>query len=262
MRNLRLVWILFKLKLSRTMVFRFNFFSASFVDGSLFIMQLIVFNAIYGRMERIGDWSHAQMIVFIGTFSLLNAVNMVIYFFGINDLPAKIVSGDLDHYLTKPMNPLIRLTFEEINPGSLPLVAMSLIIICYGAARLDTPVTALNVAGYAVLVILMIVLYYDMEVIIRCAPLYAMSISTVNELEGNLLILCFRVPGTLFKGVFKVIFYFFLPYGIMSTIPTQMLTGMLTPAGFAYGVGVAVLFTWLALWLWKTGLKRYRSASS
>ena len=39
-----------------------------------------------------------EMVVYIGTFSLLNAINMVIYFFGVNEIPQKIRSGGLDLY--------------------------------------------------------------------------------------------------------------------------------------------------------------------
>ncbi len=118
-RNLRFIWMLFKLKLSHSMVFRLAFFGAFFADGILFIIQLLVFSAIYGNVDMIGSWNQAQMIIFIGTFSLINAISMVLVFFGINDLPRKIKSGSLDHYLTKPISPLLRLTFESIDLGHL-----------------------------------------------------------------------------------------------------------------------------------------------
>lgn len=60
------------------------------------------------------------MILYIGTFSLINAVSMTICFFGLNGIPGKVQSGELDLYLTKPVSPLFRLTFENISPGSIP----------------------------------------------------------------------------------------------------------------------------------------------
>jgi len=260
-RQLRLIWMLLKMKLSHMMVFRLSFFGAFFVDGSMFAIQLLVFNAIYSSIDSIGGWTRGEMTVFIGTFSLINALNMVIYFFGVNDIPDKIVSGALDHYLTKPMNPLLRLTFENIDLGSLPLVAASIGIIVYGAGQLAAPVTLPQAAGYVFLVLIMTVLWYDVELLLRTVPFFVSSAKRIDRAE-ELLVLCFKIPGTLFRGAFKVLFYFILPYGIMSTISTQMLAGTLTPAGFAYGTGVVVLFTALALKLWKLGLKHYKSASS
>lgn len=262
-RNCKLVWMLIKMRLSHMMMFRLNFFSAAFVDTTVFAVELLAFSAIYANVDAIGGWTRAEMIIFIGTFSLINALNMVIFFFGVIQLPQKIISGDLDHYLTKPMNPLLRLTFEQVNVGSLPLIVGSILVIAYGVFSLPVSPTAGQIAGYIMLTLLMTVLWYDMEVILRCIPFFVMSASdTAGELEGSFITLCFRIPGTLFKGVYKVIFYFVLPYGIMSTIPTQMLSGMLTPLGFAYGVGVVVLFSAFTRWFWRLGLKHYKSASS
>lgn len=260
-RNLRLVFLLIKMKLSHMMVFRLNFFGAFFVDGSMFAIELLVFSTIYSNVDSIGGWSRGEMIIFIGTFSLINALNMVIYFFGIVKIPGKILNGELDHYLAKPMNPLLRLTFEEVNPGSIPLVPGSAAIILYGVSLLKKPVTAGAVAGYILMVLLMTLLWYDMEVILRCLPFFFSSSSAADQFEGSFLSLCFRIPGTLFKGAFKLLFYFIMPYGIMSTIPTQMLAGTLTPLGFLYGAGVVLLFTIFALKFWRFGLRHYTSAS-
>jgi ABC-type uncharacterized transport system permease subunit len=71
-----------------------------------------------------------------------------------------------------------------------------------------------------------------------------------------------KIPGTLFKHAFKVIFYLLLPYGIMSTLPSQLLIGTLSGPGFIYGVAVVILFTVITLKFWRFGLRHYKSASS
>lgn len=262
-RQLRLIGMLVRMKLSRMMVFRFSFFSAFFVDSTMFLFELLAFSAIYANVDSIGGWSRAEMTVFIGTFSLINALNMVVYFFGVIQIPDKIIRGGLDQYLTGPMNPLLRLTFESVNPGSLPLVAVSLAIIAYGAAQLPVAPTVGQACLYGLMVLLMTLLWYDLEVLLRCIPFFVQSsYSVADRIEGSMLSMNFRIPGTLYRGVLKLLFYFFLPYGIMSTLPTQLLAGTLTPAGFLYGVLMVALFTWLTLFVWRKGLSRYKSASS
>lgn len=262
MRNLGFIGLLIRLRLEHLMVFRLSFFGATFVDGSMFVLQLAVFQAMYGWVDAIGTFSRGQMFVFVGTFSLINALNMVIYFFGINSIAGRIRDGSLDHYLTKPVNPLLRLTFEQVNPGSLPLIALSLVIIGYGVRLSGVQLTAGHVLLYAVLVGLMTLLWYDCEVVLRTLPFFFISTSAVEQIEGQLIEGCMRVPGMLFTGVWKVIFYFFLPYGVMSTVPTQALTGALTLRGGLYAAGIAVLFTTFTLWFWRFGLCHYKSASS
>jgi len=260
--NLRFIYLLIKLKLSHMMVFRLNFFMVFFADGMLFIMQLLAFEAIYSQVDGIGGWSRGQMIIFVGTFSIINALNMLIYFFGIVDIPGKIKRGDLDQYLTKPVNPLLRLTFESINPGSIPLVVMSVIIVSYGVSVAGVRVSFLQALGYAALVILMTILWYDMELIFRSITFLVISSDGIQRLEEQLIELNFKIPGVLYKGIFKILFYFLLPYGVMSTIPTQFITQSISAGGIITACGTVVLFTAFALWLWKFGLKHYKSASS
>lgn len=260
-RQLRFILMLIKMKLSHMMMFRLSFFGAFFVDGSLFAIQLLVFSAIYSQVDSIGGWGRGEMIIFIGTFSLINALNMVIFFFGINDIPSKIINGSLDHYLTKPVSPLLRLTFESVDPGSIPLVLASIGIILYGISVTRITVTTAMAIGYIIFVLLMTLLWYDVELILRSIPFFIISAQRITRLE-ELLDLCMKVPGVLFKGGFKVLFYFILPYGVMATIPTQMITGTLSFKGLMYGIFIVIFFTAFSLWLWQFGLKHYKSASS
>jgi ABC-2 type transport system permease protein len=136
------------------------------------------------------------------------------------------------------------------------------LIIVYGVQTAGIVVTLQLGLAYSIFVLLMTLLWYDMEIILRTIPFLVISANGIMELEGTLIELNFRVPGILFKGVFKVIFYFLLPYGIMSTVPTQLLTGSLSTPGLVQALCVVVFFTFFALWFWKFGLKHYKSASS
>ncbi len=261
-RNLKLILTLAKLRLSHLMVFRLSFFGAFFVDSSLFAIQLLLFDVIYGQVESIGGWQRGEMTIFIGTFSMVDAINMCTFFFGLISIPEKIRTGALDHYLTKPSNTLLRLSFEQMNPGSLPIIAMSLIIIARGVSLLPAPPTVPEIFGYVLLVLLMTLLWYDLMLLLRTVPFFVMSAAAVHQMEEPLIELSMKVPGVVFEGVWKIIFQVVLPYGLLATLPTQMLTGTLTLPGLAWGCGVAVIFTVFALRLWKFGLSRYKSASS
>ncbi len=260
--NMRFIAALIRMKLSKLMVFRLSFFGAFFVDGSMFLIQVLFYQAIYGEVDTIGGWSTPEMIIFIGTFSLINALNMLVFFFGTNDIPNKIRSGDLDHYLTKPVNPLLRLSFESVDPGAIPLAIASILLILYGVKQLAIEITIMRFVAYFIFVILMTLLWYDLQMIVRTIPFFTISANNIARMGDTLLDLCLKVPGTLFKGVYKVIFYFFVPYGIMATYPTELIAGKLTFPELIYGCFIVVLFTIFTLWFWSFGLRHYKSASS
>ncbi len=261
-KNLRVLREMLYLRFHGIAVFRMDFFGPFFVDGSLFVIQLLAFGVIYSNIDTIGGWHQGEMILYIGTFSLLNAVNMTLYFFGVNGIPDKVRSGELDLYLTKPVSPLFRLSFENISPGSVPLMIMSICIIAYGGAMSKVQVTALRVLEYLFWLLLMGILYYDMEVIIRSVSLYVVSMARMEQLEDAGINLCMKLPGIAFYGVYKFIFYLLLPYGIMATLPVQSMIGDMDYKLAMYGILVVVLFSVGACLMWKKGLKRYNSASS
>nr|WP_308628682.1 ABC-2 family transporter protein [uncultured Eisenbergiella sp.] len=260
--NRKFVQELIRLRFQHLMMFRLGFWGPFFVDGSLFLVELLVFQAIYANVDSIGPWGKGEMVIFIGTFSLVNAVNMVVYFFGVNNISGKIRNGEIDLYLTKPISPLLRLSFEQVNPGSLPLVFLSICILWYGVRLSGVKVTPGLAAGYGVWVFLMIILWYEMEVIIRSLTFFVVSTNNITRLEEAGIDLCMKIPGVVFKGFYKLLFYVILPYGIIATFPAMYISGSGCVKMWIYGAAVVVVFGLLTAFLWKTGLKRYNSVSS
>ena len=261
-KNIRVVRELIRLRFQNIMMFRLGFFGPFFVDGSLFIVQLLVFEAVYGNVDQIGGWGKGEMILYIGTFSLINALNMVIYFFGIVGIPYKIKSGEMDLYLTKPVSPLLRLSLENVNPGSLPLVIMSMVIIGYGAASAGVSWNLQTILVYGFWVIIMQLLHYNLSVLIRSISFYVISTAKLEQLEGACIELCMQLPGTVYYGVYRLIFCVVLPYGILATIPVKSLIGECDGQVVMYGILITAIFTLLTALVWKNGMKHYNSASS
>lgn len=261
-KNVRVLKELFYLRFHGLVVFRLDFFAPFFVDGSLFVIQLLAFSVVYANVDTIGNWGKGEMILYIGTFSLLNAINMTIYFFGVNAIPYKVRSGELDLYLSKPVSPLFRLTFENISPGSIPLILMSICMIVYGIGITGISVTGRQMMVYLFWVVIMTILYYEMEVIIRSISLYIVSMARMDQIEEAGIDLCMKLSGIALYGIYKVLFYLLLPYGIMATLPVQSMIGEMNWRLGLYGVSVVGLFSVLTCVVWKQGLKRYNSASS
>lgn len=261
-RNLHFMKELVKLRLSHIMTFRLGFFSPFFIDATFFLIQIFAFEAIYGHVDSICGWGRGEMIIFVGTFSLVDALNMSLYFFGVLSIPEKVQTGELDLYLTKPVSPLLRITFEKVDPGSLPLLLFSIYLITCGVRESGARPAYSGWAGYLIMVLFMTVLYYDLELLLRSASFFMRSVDRLVKLENTVIELCLKIPGVAFYGVYKVIFYCILPYGVIATIPTQVLMGTLSLKGILFGAGLTILFTVLSLSFWRYGIRHYESTGS
>lgn len=108
----------------------------------------------------------------------------------------------------------------------------------------------------------MIALHYDMMVLIRSVCFYLVTNARLEQLEDTALELCMKLPGIAFYGIYRIVFCFLLPYGLMATLPVQSILGELKWQTALQGLAVAAAFTGLTACAWKRGLRHYNSASS
>ncbi len=258
----RLLYVFMKVRLNKSMMYSFNFWTAFITDLSIFMLQIAMFSAIFLNIGTLNGWNVYQMIVFIGTFTILDASYMATYFFGVLTIPEKIRTGTLDQYIVRPVSTLFYVSFENVDPGSLVVIVPGIMMVSYGIGMLGITVTAGAIAGYVFLLLVMYFLMYDLMIIIRTFAFRFVKIDAFCEIEGELVSFSFRIPGIVFKGAWKLIFYVLLPYGLMATIPAQFLTDVLDGRYWLLSLGVSAVFGFLCVFLWKRGMRRYSSASS
>jgi len=258
----RILLTLFRCRVSRQMMYRLSFWTAFWVDLTVFLIQLFTFVAIFSKIETIGGWSLPHMAIFLGTFTMLDSVYMCTYFFGVISIPEKIRTGALDLYLTKPVSALFMLSVDSIDFGSIMLTVPGLMMVTWGVRELGIQITPLLVGGYLLLFAMMFLLMYCVMVVLRAPAFWLVRINAFSELENALVEYSFRVPGVVFQGAWKVLLYGLLPYGLMATLPTQFLTGGMHLRHWLLAGGVLAAF-WIGMtFLWRHGLRRYSSASS
>lgn len=79
-------------------------------------------------------------------------------------------------------------------------------------------------------------------IILRCCAFWFTKAGSIYKLENELVNFCFKVPGIMYKGIGKIIFYFILPYGLIATIPTEFISGTMTIQGGLTALGVCAVF--------------------
>lgn len=261
-RYVKLCIFLLKFRLSKQMIYSFNFWMAFFVDLTVFGIQLVVFSAMFLQVDNINGWNKYVMIFFVGTFTIIDSLYMCSYFFGVISIPDKIRTGKLDVYITRPINTLFYVSFDNINLGSVLLTVPGVAMVVYSIKKLGLQVGFWNVSGYVMLIGVMLILMYDLMILIRSLAFWFIKTDALSEFEGEMVNFSFRVPGVVFKGISKLIFYIILPYGLIATIPTQFFTKGLNYWDLILTLVVCAAFTCLSQIIWKLGLKHYSSASS
>lgn len=258
--TIKSLFALLRIRLSGVMIYRLSFFTALFVDGTLFLMQLVFFRLLASGAAA-STWNAAMYTMFVGSFMVLDGAYMSTWFFGIISLPSLIRSGELDLYLVRPLNPLLYASFCKVDLGSVPLILAGGIVTMAGAAQYGC-LTLGNVLAWLLAIALMYVLMYALSLLVRSVSFWTTSVEALGEFENALVTYSFRLPLPAITGAWKLILLLALPYGLAANFPAYALSGQTSPLWWFYATAVALLFLALALWVWRAGLRRYESASS
>jgi ABC-2 type transport system permease protein len=222
----------------------------------------MVFFTIYSNVEAINGWGKYQVMFFLGTFFIVDSLAMVTYFFGVLSISENIRTGKLDIYMTKPINTLFYISMSTFEFGFVLNILYGIAIVAYSWARLGIALSISKVIGYIALTMAMYLLYYTIMLVVNSAAFWFVKMRSLRELHNQLFNFTYRVPGVVYKGIMKVIFLAIIPYGLIATVPTQFVTANMSLEFWLMTIGACFAYWFLALFIWKKGLKRYNSASS
>lgn len=255
-------WTLVKFRMNLGMVYKLNFWLNCLSDIVYYTVYLLVFFTIYGNVESINDWNRYQVMFFLGTFFLIDSVVMVTCYSGIRSIPENIRTGQLDLFITKPVNTLFYVTMNNFNFSFVLNIFYGIAMIIYSWSRLNIPLTFSVFIGYIFLLIMMYSLYFSLFLLVNCASFWFIKTDGLNALHYELLNFTYRIPGVIYKGIWKVLFMGVLPYGLIATIPTQFVTSVFRKENWLMTIFICGAYWALAVTVWGAGLKRYNSASS
>lgn len=258
----KLVSTFVKFRLNLKMMYSVDFWVGIVTDLSAFLLQVVMYSVLFLNTDQINGWSKYQVIFFIGTFIAIDSLRMMTYFFGIMNIPTLIRTGKLDIYIVKPVNTLMLISVESIDMTRIITLLMGVIIQVYAYMHLRFAVTIGMVIGYLVLFLLMYFLLYFIMLSFYSLSFWVTSVNVLFKVDMELNNFAFRVPGIVYEGICKIIFYILIPYGMIATIPTKFLTQGLGIREWVTVIAVFICYAIFGLYIWNKGLKHYNSASS
>ena len=104
-----------------------------------FVFFLIFLMLLAARTNLIANYTLWQMIFFFAVFNLVDSIPQF-FLREVYRFRNYIVSGDFDHFLTKPISPLFRSLFGGSDILDIPIIFISIGLIIISAAQIG-PVT-------------------------------------------------------------------------------------------------------------------------
>lgn len=240
--------------------FRIDFFTSilhNLIYQAIFIIfwkSIVTFTA-----GALGEWSFPDLVV-LSTFSLLSAAIMQ-WFAGFLHLSRKVLRGEVDRYLCRPISPLFAMLAEEMNGlASLQQSLSAALLLVVVIAYFDLEVTALGVlASLAVLAVGCVVVLL-IQGTIGLLAFWLGDVSRINSLfmiSGEFE----KYPVNLFPPLLRHFLVWVIPIGLLATYPALVFLGRIDIAHRFLAIGALLTVVWGLIFfrVWSKALTRYES---
>ena len=210
------------------------------------------------NLQGFGGYTIDQVIIFFLTYQLTDTMAQIVYR-GVYTFSWQVRSGELDFYLSKPINPLFRILTGK--PDILDVIFMfpSTLLSIWIATHLQIHFTIGSVLLFITLLMNSFLIITAFHILVVCLGILTTEVDNTIMLYRDFTGLS-RFPVEIYKEPLRTILFFLVPVGFMNTVPAQVI--MNAPLSYTVGVAfaVGVSFFLFSIWAWQTSLKKYTSA--
>ena len=222
---------------------------------------LIVLSLIFDRTANLNGWTRPQLLVLMGIFTLVGGLIGFWIEPNMGRVIADVRLGTFDYVLTKPVDSQLLSSAREFRLWRLVDVVVGGVVMGWGIAELPTGISATEVFLFLVMLVAGMVLIYCLWLIVTTGAFWFVRMEEVQELFGGLY-RAGQYPVTIYPSWLRLILTYIVPIGVAVTVPSESLTGRLTPARVAITIGFGVVALVVTRLVWRIGSRHYSGASA
>lgn len=261
-RYAEIYWIMLRNSLIREMNFKANFILWMVVELLWFLGQVVFIDVLFLYVDKIGDWTKWEVVLLVGTHQLIGQLFQAFFYVNVANLPELVRTGRLDFMLLLPIDSQFAVSTRIFGLDNVVNAVVGTAIVIFSLVKLAVVPTATQVVLYATAVALGVAIHYS--IMFALASITFWIVRAQGLIHGYYSILNLaRYPETIFHGLFKIIFSWFIPVIIVSNVPALVLMRPLGHPILMFQLVVAAAFVLVASRsFWHFALRRYSSASS
>lgn len=253
--------VLLRLSTLNELQYRVNFFVYVFQSLLSLGTGLVVVWLVFSNVTELNGWSRPELLVVLGTFTLLGGVIRAVVQPNMLRLIEEIHDGTLDFVLVKPVDAQLFTSIRQIQVWQFVDVVAGVIVIGVGVTQLDTELTVARLVAFGAMITLGAMMVYCFWLIMTTVAFWVLRMEQIAYLfEGAYQ--AGRWPVTVYPGWMRVSLTFLVPIAFAVTVPAEALTGRLSGSTIALAVALAAALLVGARWFFKVGVRRYAGASA
>ncbi|MBA3958236.1 MAG: ABC-2 family transporter protein [Parachlamydiaceae bacterium] len=255
-KMLKLEWAFFKLSAIADLQVPFNL-GLQFVNDILwYTMQIILFEALYLHVDRLGGWGIVEMRVFLGVLFLVDAFQMVLFAHNFDVFSEKIVHRDLDLYLLRPVSSQQMMTSQKLQCGFILNGIFAFAWLLWSLSLLPGGFPWMRSLLIFIVVPAGLAIFYSTRLLFCTITLLMTRAEHFHEFYFTFFRMGQR-PDHLYGPGIRYIILLIIPVGMIAGFPTRVLVDPTDNWALPALLTVAVISFLVANLFWRWSVKRY-----
>jgi len=253
-------------RLRSQLQYRASFITQIIANAAVGLSEFGTILVFFRHVDEIGGWA-------IGEIAILYGIATISFGFGhllASGLPRfseQLVRGEFDQVLTRPVSAFVQVMGSDLQLRRLGHVVQGSAALAIGLTLTDVPWNLARVVALPGIMLGIVVLYtalFALEATVSFWTTQGIEAVNIATYGGNTIA---AYPIDIFAAWLKRLFLFIVPLAFAVHIPMAWLLGKPTPLGLPGWVGflsapVLLVFCLVIGWLWRIGVRRYRSTGS
>jgi len=261
-KYMRLYGLFIKNCLIAQMEFRGNFIMSILVESVYLIAKLLYVLVVFRTDLHVEGIPPEGLLLFIGMHTVATGIYVGLFFTNFMKIPEYIKDGSLDILLTKPVSLQFMASLRYVDLAlPIPDMLVGFVMIGIGWHAMAIPLSFLQLAGFALLLLVSVVITYCVMIIPALLSFWFIQTGSMSEIahsvwDAN------NFPMAIYPTWVRRIGTFVIPLFLITNYGPMFLLGQIhwLHAGLALAASL-LLFAVVRL-LWKHAVKGYASASS
>lgn len=222
-----------------------------------FLLLLLIF---VGKTKVLAGYTLHQAIFFFLVFNLVD-ISAQLFFRGVYWFRGRLVSGEFDFAMARPINPLFDVLCS--HPDPLDLITLIILVAFMVLFVLKTNLAAnlFSVLLFFLLLSSGFILALALHILVAAFGVITLEIDNVIWIYRDLTNMG-RIPIDIYATPIRAFLTFIAPVAIMMNFPAKALMGLLAWQWVIVSFLMSGIFLWGSLRFWKYALTQYSSASS
>jgi ABC-2 type transport system permease protein len=230
-----------------------------FVGKSIrFGMQLLFLLLLQRNIQGIAGYTTNQVVIFFLTYQFLDTLTQI-FFRGVYLFSWQVRSGELDFYLSKPLNPLFRILTGKPDLIDTFFLIPTTVVSFWLISQMQLHVTLSQALLYGALLLNGFMIATALHILVICMGVLTTEVDNVVMLYRDMTSLS-RFPVDIYREPFRTVLFYVIPVGLMITVPAQVLLNLQPSLNILLTLLFGAGFFFFSLRAWSYSVKRYTSA--